>query len=118
MINFILIRHSFYASSSKLKAMTYKNLLSIGFLLIVILSSCVSSRKYKDALSREQSLMDQNGQLSGNINGLNAKLTDAQNENSRLINQIDAAGKNAAELARLALKVMWPKSTPASGLPP
>ncbi|MFN2439414.1 MAG: OmpA family protein [Chitinophagaceae bacterium] len=81
--------------------MTYKNFLLI-VLGVVLLSSCVSSRKYKDALAREQNLTDQNAQLNSNISSLNAKLTDAQNENSRLINQIDATGKNAAELARLA----------------
>ncbi|HVE61748.1 MAG TPA: OmpA family protein, partial [Chitinophagaceae bacterium] len=81
--------------------MAYKNFLLI-VLGVVFLSSCVSSRKYKDALAREQNLTDQNAQLNSSISSLNAKLTDAQNENSRLINQIDATGKNAAELARLA----------------
>ena len=78
-----------------------------SFFIIVILAltaftSCVSSRKYKDALAREQDLVAQNAQLAQNISGLNAQLSDARNENSRLINQIDAAGKNAAELSRLA----------------
>lgn len=82
--------------------MMYKRFLSGAFIMTILLSSCVSSRKYKDALSREENLMEQIGQLNSNANGLNAKLTDAQNENSRLINQIDAAGKNAAEMARLA----------------
>lgn len=78
-----------------------------SFFIIVILAltaftSCVSSRKYKDALAREQDLVAQNAQQAQNISGLNAQLSDARNENSRLINQIDAAGKNAAELSRLA----------------
>jgi chemotaxis protein MotB len=74
-----------------------------------IFSSCVASRKYKDALAREQSLAEQNVKLNSSINDLNGnvsdlsnKLKDAQNENATLINQVDAAGKNAAELARLA----------------
>src|SRR5687767_5476218 len=69
---------------------------------IACLSSCVSSKRYKEALQREQSLRDQNARLDSNITDLNSRLSESQNENSRLINQIDAAGKNAAELSRLA----------------
>lgn len=82
--------------------MQNRNFFIIAFTCLAIFTSCVSSRKYKDALAREQDLVAQNAQLSQNINGLNAQLSDARNENSRLINQIDAAGKNAAELSRLA----------------
>lgn len=71
-------------------------------LAAVALSSCVASSKYKDALAREQDLVARNAQLSQNINDLNNQLTESKNENSRLINQIDAAGKNASELSRLA----------------
>lgn len=70
--------------------------------VMLLFSACVSSRKYKDALLREQELINKNAQLTANVSQLNGKLSDAQNENSRLINQIDAAGKNAAELSRLA----------------
>ncbi|MDB5198030.1 MAG: flagellar motor protein MotB, partial [Flaviaesturariibacter sp.] len=77
----------------------------------LLLSSCVASRKYKDALAREQSLSEQNAQLNNNLSqlnsnlaSLNTRLTDAQNENARLIGQVDAAGKNAAELGQLANK--------------
>jgi chemotaxis protein MotB len=83
---------------------------SASFLLFAfLLSSCVASRKYKDALAREQSLAEQNvklnstiSQLNSNVSDLTGKLSEAQNENATLINQVDAAGKNAAELARLA----------------
>lgn len=78
---------------------------SIFFLIMAtmaLLTSCVSSRKYEDALAREQALVAQRNELTQNINSINAQLADARNENSRLINQIDAAGKNAAELSRLA----------------
>ncbi|MDB5197439.1 MAG: flagellar motor protein MotB [Flaviaesturariibacter sp.] len=78
---------------------------------VLLLSSCVASRKYKDALAREQTLSEQNAQLhtnlsqlNNNLASLNTRLTDAQNENARLINQVDAAGKNAAELGQLANK--------------
>ncbi|RYY86314.1 MAG: flagellar motor protein MotB [Chitinophagaceae bacterium] len=80
------------------------------------LGSCVSSRKYKDALAREQTLTEANARLTTNVNdcntqvtGLtsqlaatNTRLTEAQNENSRLIGQVDAAGQNAAEQGRRA----------------
>jgi len=86
----------------KFITMTIGRLFLLSLVTMVVTSSCVSSRKYKDALEREQNLVDQNARLNNDIKSLNTKLTEAQNENSRLINQIDAAGKNAAELSRLA----------------
>jgi chemotaxis protein MotB len=81
----------------------------LGILIALSLTSCVASRKYKDALAREQALSEQNLKLNARIQNqdtsiasLNTHLQDALNENATLINQIDAAGKNAAELARLA----------------
>jgi chemotaxis protein MotB len=81
----------------------------LGILIALSLTSCVASRKYKDALAREQALSEQNLKLNArlqnqdtSIANLQTRLQDAQNENATLINQIDAAGKNAAELARLA----------------
>jgi chemotaxis protein MotB len=81
----------------------------LGILIAFSLTSCVASRKYKDALAREQALSEQNLKLNARIQNqdtsiasLNTHLQDALNENATLINQIDAAGKNAAELARLA----------------
>lgn len=71
-------------------------------LLSLVLVSCVSTRKYESALSREQNLREMNTQLNSSISELNTKLKESQDENSRLINQIDAAGQNAAELAREA----------------
>lgn len=80
-------------------------------LVAITFSSCVASRKYKDALAREQVLSEQNAQLNSNISQLNntiatlnTKLSDVQNENGRLISQVDAAGKNASELGQLANK--------------
>ncbi|MDB5252225.1 MAG: flagellar motor protein MotB [Flaviaesturariibacter sp.] len=79
--------------------------------MALTLPSCVASRKYKEALAREQTLAEQNArlttnlaELNGNLSSLNARLSDAQNENARLIGQVDAAGKNAAELGQLANK--------------
>lgn len=81
--------------------MTYRQLLSLT-LVSALLFSCVSTRKYETALGREQNLREMNAQLNNQVSDLNSKLKEAQNENSRLINQIDAAGQNAAELARSA----------------
>ncbi len=77
-------------------------LLILLFPVLLLLSSCISTKKYKEVLVREQNLIAENGQLNTTISGLNTKLTESQNENSRLINQIDATGKNASEIARLA----------------
>lgn len=74
----------------------------LALAVLFTLSSCVSSRKYNDALTREQALVAANGKLNADLAALNTRLTDAQTENSKLINQIDATGKNAAELGRLA----------------
>jgi chemotaxis protein MotB len=82
--------------------MNISRLLVITTMTLVMFSSCVSSRKYKDALTREQNLMAQIEGLNKDIANLKTQISESQNENSRLINQIDAAGKNAAELARLS----------------
>ena len=81
--------------------MTNSRFLPVLIIVLILFSSCVSSRKYKDALSREQNLMAQIEGLNKDIANLKTQLSESQNENSRLINQIDAAGKNAAEMARL-----------------
>jgi chemotaxis protein MotB len=66
------------------------------------LTSCVSSKRYNESLQHNRELTEQLGQLNNTVTDLNKRLEDAQKENGRLINQIDAAGKNAAELSRLA----------------
>jgi chemotaxis protein MotB len=81
--------------------MTYRHMLSL-LALSTLLFSCVSTKKYEAALGREQNLREMNSQLNSQISDLNGKLKESQDENSRLINQIDAAGQNAAELARAA----------------
>lgn len=82
--------------------MNTTRLLVLAMASTVCLTSCVSSKRYKEALQREQEMAAQIGQLNNNITDLNQRLSEAQSENSKLINQIDAAGKNAAELSRLA----------------
>jgi len=77
-------------------------LLLLGFVSMIMLGSCVASSKYKAALTREQQLIAEIQDLNKSIADLTAKVNDVQTENGRLINQIDAAGKNNAELARLS----------------
>lgn len=81
--------------------MTYRPLLCV-LALSTVLFSCVSTKKYDAALGREQNLREMNAQLNSQVADLGGKLKESQDENSRLINQIDAAGQNAAELARAA----------------
>lgn len=81
--------------------MTYRQVLCL-LALSTVLFSCVSTKKYEAALGREQNLREMNSQLNSQIADLNGKLKESQDENSRLINQIDAAGQNAAQLAREA----------------
>ena len=68
-----------------------KNSLFISFLLLVLLSSCVSQKKYQAALSREQSLINQNTQLNDEVVRLRGQVANLQKDNARLISQIDEA---------------------------
>lgn len=91
---------------------------ALSLACVLFLSSCVASKKYKEALAREQTLTEQNNklstdvaslnsivnQLNGSVSTLNSKVNDLQNENARLIGQVDQAGKNASELSKLANK--------------
>ncbi|HVG40821.1 MAG TPA: OmpA family protein [Chitinophagaceae bacterium] len=81
--------------------------LSICF--IVLLSSCVSTKKYQSALSREQALLSEREQLTNekesltnNLKQLNGRISGLENDINRLTGQMDEAGKNAAQLARMA----------------
>lgn len=71
-------------------------------LLVLIFSSCVSTKKYEAALARERQLAAENAQLNVTVNGLNKNVAELQNEVNRLTSQMDEAGKNAAQLARMA----------------
>jgi chemotaxis protein MotB len=76
--------------------------LSIAGILILLLSSCVSQKKYKSALSREQQLQTENSRLNQEINNLNSKVATLQNESAHLAKQWEDAKKNAADLAGMA----------------
>lgn len=74
----------------------------VAAFVILSFTSCVSQKKFQAALVREQNLAAQNAGLTNNINDLNGKIKSLEVENGRLVAQIDAAGKNASEMARMA----------------
>jgi chemotaxis protein MotB len=63
----------------------------------VLLTSCVSTKKYQASLSREQSLLARNDQLNTQILDLKGQIENLQRENARLIKQIDDAMKQTAD---------------------
>lgn len=69
---------------------------------ILLLTSCVSQKKYKASLSREQQLQADNSRLNDEINNLNSRVTKLQNESSNLAKQWEDAKKNASDLAGMA----------------
>ncbi|MEO6070431.1 MAG: OmpA family protein [Chitinophagaceae bacterium] len=70
--------------------------------ILVIFSSCVSTKKYESALTREQALMRDKEALNGNIKDLKDRISGLETDISRLTGKMDEAGKNAAQLARMA----------------
>lgn len=79
---------------------------SINFILFalmgILMTSCVSQKKYQAALTREQQLVADNSRLQGEIETLNGNITKLQNESAQLAKQWEAAKKNAADLASMA----------------
>ena len=69
---------------------------------VLVLSSCVSQKKYKAALSREQQLQADNSRLNQEISDMNSKVTKLQNESANLAKQWEDAKKNASDLAGMA----------------
>jgi chemotaxis protein MotB len=70
---------------------------SFIFVLAVLFSSCVSTKKYQAALDREQQLMAKNSQLGESINSLNSRINNLETENAKLVKQIDDAMNQAAQ---------------------
>lgn len=67
------------------------NTLVFTVLAALCLTSCVSQKKYQEALSREQSLMTQSTQQGDEIVRLKGQNENMQKDNARLIAQIDEA---------------------------
>lgn len=82
-----------------------KNLASrllLFFMAAVLLSSCISQKKYQAALTREQELLSRNTELSQSLQQLRDQISNLQGENARLVKQIDDAMKRASESAGIA----------------
>ncbi|MBD0287552.1 MAG: OmpA family protein, partial [Flavisolibacter sp.] len=83
--------------------MQTNRLLNISFvLLLIVCTSCVSTKKYQAALSREQQLQTENAQLNATVTQLKNNISDLQNELNQMTSKMDEAGRNAAQLARMA----------------
>ncbi len=57
----------------------------------VLFTSCISQKKYQEALTREQSLMSQNATLNNEIVKLKGQVEGLQKDNARMVSQIDEA---------------------------
>jgi chemotaxis protein MotB len=79
----------------------HKSLLYILSCLL-LLTSCISQKKYQAALDREQTLLAKNTEHENNINQLKAQIQTLQTDNAKLVKQIDDAMKSAADASGVA----------------
>ena len=63
----------------------------------ILFTSCVSQKKYQEALNREQSLLAQNAQANDEIVRLKGQIENLQKDNARMIGQIDEALKKYSD---------------------
>jgi chemotaxis protein MotB len=78
------------------------NFLLLAGFSVLLLTSCVSQKKYQSALDREQQLQAENSRLTKQINDLDARVSTLQNDASHLAKQWEDAQKNAKDLAGMA----------------
>jgi len=69
---------------------------------VLVLSSCVSQKKYRGALEREQSLLMTKTSLENEITSLKGQIETLQTDNAKLVKQIDDAMKRASDAAGMA----------------
>jgi chemotaxis protein MotB len=69
---------------------------------LLMLTSCISQKKYQDALSREQEVRNRNAELERNITALKGQIESLQTDNAKLVHQIDDAMKQASEASGMA----------------
>jgi chemotaxis protein MotB len=62
----------------------------------LLLSACVSQKKYQASLNREQDLTEKNNQLSQEITQLKGQVESLEGNNAQLNKQIDDARRNAS----------------------
>ncbi|HVF97045.1 MAG TPA: OmpA family protein [Flavisolibacter sp.] len=78
-----------------MKFSAYNLFLSVA--IAFIFTSCVSQKKYQEALGREQSLVAQSAQQADEIVRLKGQVENLQKDNARLINQVDEALKKYSQ---------------------
>jgi chemotaxis protein MotB len=64
---------------------------------VLLLTSCISQKKYQSALDREQDLMAKTTALTNDITSLKAQIETLQLDNAKLVKQIDDAMKRASD---------------------
>ena len=80
-----------------------KNHFSLFWILgLLLLSSCVSQKKYQACLTREQELLAKNTKLANDITQLKGQIENLQDDNAKLIKQIDDAMKQASDASGVA----------------
>jgi len=68
----------------------------------IVFTSCVSQKKYKAALTREEALNAKNVELGNTITDLRNQVALLQTDNAKLVKQIDDALKKASDATGLA----------------
>ncbi|MBD0328345.1 MAG: flagellar motor protein MotB, partial [Pyrinomonadaceae bacterium] len=69
----------------------------LSLLIVFFLTSCVSQKKYNEAIAREQSLIGQNTRLNDEVVRLRTQVENLQKDNARLISQVDEALKKYSQ---------------------
>jgi chemotaxis protein MotB len=82
--------------------MKWMKLFLLAGVPVLLLTSCISQKKYQSALDREQQLQAENSRLTKQINDLDSRITTLQSDNSHLAKQWEDAQKNASDLAGMA----------------
>ncbi|MGN6402852.1 MAG: OmpA family protein [Flavisolibacter sp.] len=73
-----------------------------SLLCLLLLSSCVSRKKYEQSLSREQDQMAKNTELANEITTLKGQIENLQADNAKLVKQIDDAMQQASKASGVA----------------
>jgi chemotaxis protein MotB len=68
---------------------------------LLFFTSCVSQKKYQASLTREQALNAKNTELGNTITDLRSQIGTLQNDNAKLVKQIDDAMKRASDASGL-----------------
>jgi chemotaxis protein MotB len=71
------------------------------FSCLIFLASCVSQKKYRAALTREQEMIAKNTEMENTITQLKGQINTLQTDNAKLVKQIDDAMKKASDASGL-----------------